>query len=43
MRVSETEAPLVIITTPVLEKSLRFKASGMALARAIVEGAFSFV
>lgn len=37
VRVSKAEAPLVIITTPVLEKSLSFKASGIALARSIVK------
>lgn len=37
VRVSKAEAPLVIITTPVLEKSLSFEASGIALARSIVK------
>lgn len=37
VRVSKAEAPLVIITTPVLKQSLSFKASGIALARSIVK------
>lgn len=37
VRVSEAAAPLVTVTTPVLEKSLCFKASGIALARSIVK------
>lgn len=37
VRVSEAAAPLLIVTTPVLEKSLCSEASGIALARSIVK------